>query len=55
MGKAGIQPDDEEERTFWMAACRPSMEAVWGNTDDDVYAQLLEVVPVGCSETKTKD
>lgn len=27
---------------FWSAASQPSIDAVWGNAEDDAYAQLLE-------------
>jgi len=27
---------------FWHAASQPSLDAVWDNAEDDVYAQLLE-------------
>ena len=32
-------PDDEVE--FWLQAGRTSLDAVWANTEDDIYAQLL--------------
>jgi hypothetical protein len=32
--------DDEAE--FWLQASQVSLDAVWDNTEDDVYAQLLE-------------
>ena len=35
-----LLPDDERE--FWTNASQTSLDAVWNNTDDDVYAQLLE-------------
>ncbi len=31
----------EDEAEFWAAACAPSLEVVWGEPDDDVYAELL--------------
>ncbi|MBD2595283.1 hypothetical protein BCD64_14365 [Nostoc sp. MBR 210] len=31
--------DDENE--FWLQASQKSLDAVWDNTEDDVYAQLL--------------
>ncbi|HEX8491822.1 MAG TPA: hypothetical protein VF658_03190 [Pyrinomonadaceae bacterium] len=34
-----VLPDDED---FWLAASQPSLDAVWDNTEDDVYAELLE-------------
>jgi hypothetical protein len=36
-----LLPDDEPE--FWLKASQPSLSAVWDNTEDDVYAQLLQV------------
>lgn len=35
-----VLPNDESE--FWSAASYRSLEAVWGHTEDDVYAELLE-------------
>lgn len=32
----------EDEASFWRAASASSLEGVWGNTADDVYAELLE-------------
>lgn len=32
-------PDDEAG--FWLQASQPSLDAVWDNSEDDVYAQLL--------------
>lgn len=32
----------DEEKQFWLAAAEKSLSAVWGNVEDDVYAQLLE-------------
>lgn len=34
-----LLPDDETE--FWLQASQISLDGVWDNTDDDVYAQLL--------------
>ena len=36
-----LLPDDEAD--FWLQASQASLDAVWDNTEDDVYAQLLEV------------
>ena len=36
-----LLPDDEAE--FWLQASQLSLDTVWDNTEDDVYAQLLEV------------
>jgi len=30
--------DDSE---FWLKASRPALDAIWGNAEDDVYAELL--------------
>lgn len=35
-----LLPDDEAE--FWLEASQISLDAVWDNNEDDVYAQLLE-------------
>jgi len=35
-----LLPDDEAG--FWLAASQLSLDAVWDNTEDDVYAQLLQ-------------
>jgi hypothetical protein len=32
--------DDESE--FWLETSQVSLDAIWDNTEDDVYAQLLE-------------
>jgi hypothetical protein len=32
----------EEDTGFWLAASESSLSEVWGNTEDDVYAELLE-------------
>ncbi|MEH1847774.1 hypothetical protein [Nostoc sp.] len=34
-----LLPDDETE--FWLQASQTSLDAVWNNAEDDVYAQLL--------------
>lgn len=31
-----------DEDDFWLAASQPTLSAVWDNTEDDVYAELLE-------------
>ena len=36
-----LLPDDEAG--FWIQASQVSLDAVWDNTEDDVYAQLLQV------------
>jgi hypothetical protein len=35
-----LLPDDEAE--FWLQTSQVSLNAVWDNVEDDVYAQLLE-------------
>jgi hypothetical protein len=35
-----LLPDDESG--FWLQASQSSLDAVWDNTEDDVYAQLLQ-------------
>ncbi len=35
-----ILPDDETE--FWLGTSQVSLDAVWNNDEDDVYAQLLQ-------------
>jgi hypothetical protein len=43
MGETNLhQIEEDEERAFWLAASRPSMEAFWANEEDDVYAELLK-------------
>ena len=32
----------EDDSSFWLAASRRSLDAVWDNEEDDVYAELLE-------------
>jgi hypothetical protein len=31
-----------EDDGFWLQASQSSLDAVWDNTEDDVYAQLLQ-------------
>ena len=35
-----LLPDDEAD--FWLQASQASLDAVWDNTEDDVYAQLFQ-------------
>ena len=35
-----LLPDDEGK--FWAGASEQSLAAIWDNTEDDVYAQLLD-------------
>lgn len=32
----------EEEEQFWLLASQKSLSEIWGNTEDDAYAELLE-------------
>lgn len=32
----------DEDAQFWLGVSQASMDAIWDNTEDDVYAQLLE-------------
>jgi hypothetical protein len=34
-----VLPDDEKQ--FWIDANKTSPDAVWDNTEDEVYAQIL--------------
>jgi hypothetical protein len=36
-----VLPDDEAE--FWLKASQTSLDAVWDNAEDDLYAQLLQI------------
>jgi hypothetical protein len=31
-----------EDETFWFAASQTSLDSVWNNPEDDVYAELLK-------------
>jgi hypothetical protein len=33
---------DEDEQQFWMDASERSLTEVWGNAEDDIYAELLQ-------------
>ena len=35
-----LVPSDESR--FWLGASQTSLDAIWNNSEDDVYAQLLE-------------
>jgi hypothetical protein len=35
-----LLPDEETE--FWFGASQGSLDAIWANPEDDVYAQLLK-------------
>ncbi len=32
----------DEDSLFWMGVSQVSLDRIWDNTEDDVYAQLLE-------------
>ena len=32
----------DDEADFWLQASQPSLDAIWDNPEDDVYAQLLK-------------
>jgi hypothetical protein len=32
----------EDETSFWLVASESSLSQMWGNAEDDVYAELLE-------------
>ena len=32
----------EDDASFWLTASESSLNEVWGNAEDDVYAELLE-------------
>jgi hypothetical protein len=32
----------EDEANFWQTASSASLDEIWDNTEDDVYAKLLE-------------
>lgn len=32
---------DEDERGFWLRASEQALAEVWGNAEDDIYADLL--------------
>ncbi|NJN91970.1 MAG: hypothetical protein HC878_17455 [Leptolyngbyaceae cyanobacterium SL_5_14] len=34
-----VLPDDEAE--FWLSTSQTSLDSIWDNAEDDVYAQLL--------------
>ena len=34
-----LLPDDETD--FWLQSSQTSLDAIWDNTEDEIYAQLL--------------
>jgi predicted DNA-binding antitoxin AbrB/MazE fold protein len=39
--KAIVTIVDDDEREFWLSASEESLNAIWDNEEDDVYAELL--------------
>lgn len=39
--KALVTIVNDEEREFWLSASEESLNAIWDNEEDDVYAELL--------------
>lgn len=35
-----VLPDDDAE--FWLQSSQPSLDAIWDNAEDDIYAQRLK-------------
>lgn len=33
---------DEDERSFWLHVSESSLDAIWNNPQDDIYAELLK-------------
>ena len=33
---------DDDERDFWLRAGQKSLDAIWDNAEDDIYAELLK-------------
>ena len=33
---------EQDDRQFWQKTSRISLDAIWNNTEDDVYEQLLK-------------
>ncbi|MDI6765277.1 MAG: hypothetical protein QME52_00370 [Bacteroidota bacterium] len=34
---------ENDETQYWVKASQKSLDKIWNNTEDDVYAQLLKV------------
>ena len=39
--KAIVTIVNDEEREFWLSASEESLNAIWDNEEDDIYAELL--------------
>jgi predicted DNA-binding antitoxin AbrB/MazE fold protein len=37
-----ILTEDEEDSQFWQDASKSSLDKIWNNDEDDVYAELLD-------------
>jgi len=33
---------EEDEMHFWLSTSETSLEDIWGNAEDDIYAELLQ-------------
>ena len=36
-----VFPNDDDQ-SFWLNASQSTLDELWGNSEDDVYAELLE-------------
>jgi hypothetical protein len=42
LGAGSVEKNSSEEETeFWLQASQVSLDSIWNNDEDDVYAQLL--------------
>jgi len=41
-GVEGPVDDFSDGDDFWLNASKPSLDSIWDNPDDDIYAELLE-------------
>ncbi len=39
--KAIVTIMGDEDNDFWMSASEESLDAIWNNNEDDIYAELL--------------
>ncbi|MGG6263898.1 hypothetical protein ACQ4M3_10945 [Leptolyngbya sp. AN03gr2] len=37
-----LQDANTQEESFWLQSTQSSLDAIWDNEEDDIYAQLLE-------------
>jgi hypothetical protein len=35
-------PDSDDDARFWQGVSQNSLDPIWGNDEDDVYAELLK-------------